>query len=253
MNLKDLNKPVDIENIQFRIQSISAKGWCTVLAYKDARYDMNMLDKVVGAENWQKRYEMISGNLHCHVGIYNDKIGEWIWKSDVGTESMTEATKGQASDAFKRACFNWGIGRELYDFPRIFLQLKESEFTVAGSKAKQSFGLNMHDWTWVVERESDESIKKLYAVDENAEMRYDSSRSVFMNKPDGTKAPATPPNQPVREPAQTTTKFDAAMKKLVEGIKTVPELEKNWKDNPKLHSNKDYITSITKMKKKLAE
>lgn len=104
--------------IDCRIATISEKG-LSLLLYKDARVDMNILDEKVGTEKWQRRHELINGNLFCNVGI---KFGEeWVWKQDVGTESYTEKEKGQASDSFKRACFNWGIGRELYTAPFIWI------------------------------------------------------------------------------------------------------------------------------------
>lgn len=96
----------------------SNKGGVSILLYKDARVDMRLLDETVGPQKWQRKHELINGNLFCSVGISFD--GEWIWKQDVGTESYTEKEKGQASDAFKRACFNWGIGRELYSAPFIW-------------------------------------------------------------------------------------------------------------------------------------
>lgn len=107
--------------IDVRVATINEKG-CSLLLYKDARCDMNILDETVGAENWQRRHELINGNLFCNVGI---KCGsEWVWKQDVGTESYTEKEKGQASDSFKRACFNWGIGRELYTAPFIWVSVE---------------------------------------------------------------------------------------------------------------------------------
>ena len=99
-----------------------------LLLYKDARCDMNILDEVVGAERWQRSHELINGNLFCNVGInFPDASGfdRWVWKQDVGTESNTEKEKGQASDSFKRACFNWGIGRELYTAPDMFVLAKD--------------------------------------------------------------------------------------------------------------------------------
>ena len=84
---------------------------------------MNILDETVGAENWQREHYECKGNLFCRVGIRCEHIEnhishrEWVFKSDCGTESNTEAQKGEASDSFKRACFNWGIGRELYTAP----------------------------------------------------------------------------------------------------------------------------------------
>lgn len=94
-------------------------GWATLLLYKDARCDMNILDETVGAMNWQRRHSR--DNANCEVGIWSGSRG-WIWKEDTGTESNTEAAKGLASDSFKRACVNWGIGRELYSSPVIFVK-----------------------------------------------------------------------------------------------------------------------------------
>jgi hypothetical protein len=85
-----------------------------MLTYIDARYVMDTLDKVVGPSNWQNRFALdANGNLTCGIGINVD--GEWVWKWDVGTESSIEATKGNFSDAFKRAGVHWGIARDLYD------------------------------------------------------------------------------------------------------------------------------------------
>lgn len=102
-------------------------GWVTVLLYKDARCDMNILDETVGAMNWQRRHSR--ENANCEVGIWSGSRG-WIWKEDTGTESNTEAAKGLASDSFKRACVNWGIGRELYTAPNTLIAgipLKENK------------------------------------------------------------------------------------------------------------------------------
>lgn len=109
---------LNADEIECRVATVSDKG-CSLLLYKDARADMNLLDETLGYENWQRKHELINGNLFCSVGIKVD--GEWIWKQDVGTESNTEAEKGQASDAFKRACVNLGIGRELYTAPFIWI------------------------------------------------------------------------------------------------------------------------------------
>lgn len=91
----------------------------SLLLYKNARTDSTILDEAVGSENWQCRFYDCKGNLFCSVGI---KCGdEWIWKDDCGSESYTEKEKGEASDAFKRACFKWGIGKELYTAPLIWI------------------------------------------------------------------------------------------------------------------------------------
>lgn len=104
--------------IDVRVAQID-KNWCTLLLYKDARVDMNILDESVGSMNWQKKY--LRDNANCIVSIWDSEKTQWIEKEDTGTESFTEAEKGLASDSFKRACFNWGIGRELYTAPSIFI------------------------------------------------------------------------------------------------------------------------------------
>ena len=126
MELK-LNTPLTIDEIDFRVQSINKGGYATILAYKDARVDMNRLDAVYGVGYWQKKYDVINDNLFCSVGVWNGQLNQWVWVQDVGTESMAEKEKGQASDAFKRACFNLGIGRELYDYPIIQVKLLDEE------------------------------------------------------------------------------------------------------------------------------
>ena len=99
----------------------SAVVGVSLLLYKDARCDMAMLDEVVGSKNWMRTHDFKDGKLYCTVSIYDESKSMWIDKEDVGTESNTEAEKGQASDAFKRACVNWGIGRELYTAPFIWI------------------------------------------------------------------------------------------------------------------------------------
>ena len=116
--------------IECRVGSGGKNGdkWCTILLYKDARVDMRMLDEVFGPSNWKRTHELINGNLFCTVSIWDSEKKEWVGKQDVGVESYTEKEKGQASDAFKRACFNWGIGRELYSAPTIFISLSDNDY-----------------------------------------------------------------------------------------------------------------------------
>lgn len=103
------------------------------MLYKDSRVDMNLLDEVVGAQNWQRVH--LRDNANCIVSIWDEEKKQWIDKEDTGTESNTEKEKGLASDSFKRACVNWGIGRELYTAPQITLwgdgkELSKRKYTV---------------------------------------------------------------------------------------------------------------------------
>ena len=106
------------EEIDVRVSQI-ASNWLTLLLYKDARVDMDILDETVGCLNWKR--EHLRDNANCVVSIYDEDKKEWVSKEDTGTESFSEAEKGLASDSFKRACVNWGIGRELYTAPFIWI------------------------------------------------------------------------------------------------------------------------------------
>ena len=100
-----------------------------LLLYKNARVDMKIMDELFTPMGWKRTHKLIGDRLYCCVEVYNPETKEWICKEDVGTESNTEAEKGQASDSFKRACVNWGIGRELYTAPKITIELNENEYT----------------------------------------------------------------------------------------------------------------------------
>lgn len=100
-----------------------------LLLYKDARVDMKILDELFTPMGWKRSHKLIGDRLYCQVEVWDAEKKEWICKEDVGVESNTEAEKGQASDSFKRACVNWGIGRELYTAPKISVELNEKEFT----------------------------------------------------------------------------------------------------------------------------
>lgn len=109
---------LEANEIECRLSRVNAGG-VEILLYKDARVDQDILDEEVGPENWQRRYP--NGPETCVVSIWDDARKVWVEKEDAGTESNVEARKGLASDSFKRACFNWGIGRELYTAPNIFI------------------------------------------------------------------------------------------------------------------------------------
>ena len=128
-------RPLKAEEIECRIQQLKegrgknqGKVFAICLLYKDARCDQRILDECVGPMNWQRRHDEHKGNLFCSVGIYDEDKQAWIWKEDAGAESNMEAEKGHASDSFKRACFNWGIGRELYTPLFIYFELNEHEY-----------------------------------------------------------------------------------------------------------------------------
>lgn len=128
-----MNKPMfrdlTAEEIECRVAMARENG-VSLLLYKDARCDMNILDETVGAENWQNKFYEHKGILFCSLGIntnyaHPEKPERWIWKDDAGVESNTEAEKGNASDARKRSGVAFGIGRELYTAPFIWIDASE--------------------------------------------------------------------------------------------------------------------------------
>lgn len=110
--------------IDCRVAMINQNG-LQLLLYKDARVDQNILDETVGNMNWQRHHTR--DNANCIVAIWDSEKAQWIEKEDTGTESNTEKEKGLASDSFKRACVNWGIGRELYSAPFIWISAAKTE------------------------------------------------------------------------------------------------------------------------------
>lgn len=121
------------DEVECRIGTCSEKG-VSLLLYKDARCDMRVLDETVGPMNWQRVHTR--DNANCTVMLWDAEKGQWISKEDTGTESNTEAEKGLASDSFKRACTNWGIGRELYTSPFIWVPAGKANIYDTGRKDK---------------------------------------------------------------------------------------------------------------------
>jgi hypothetical protein len=129
---------LNADEIECRVQSNKDNG-CILLLYKNARCDMNILDETVGQMNWQRDHKELKGVMYAGVGIYDTERGSWVWKWDCGSESNTDAQKGEASDSFKRACVNWGIGRELYTAPFIWINRNDYEVIDKTNKCKDSF------------------------------------------------------------------------------------------------------------------
>ena len=128
MNVKF--RTLGADEIEVKVKQVRQNGLVALL-YKTARTDMDILDETVGAENWTNDYREIKGNLYCGIAIKDTNTGEWVQKWDCGIESREDGEgnekKGEASDAFKRAGFRWGIGRELYTSPFIWIPGDKAE------------------------------------------------------------------------------------------------------------------------------
>lgn len=139
----------------------------TLLLYKDARVDQRILDELYGPMNWQRKHELIGDRLYCTISVWDAEKGIWVSKQDVGTESNAEPEKGQASDSFKRAAFNWGIGRELYTAPRITFYVENDQLNDKG-QPKSSFDVAHIDY-------KGDSISELVIIDSNYNVVFDMS------------------------------------------------------------------------------
>ena len=193
MNIRGL-KPDEIE---VRVGSVSEKG-ASLLLYKNARTDMAILDETFGAENWQRDHKEVKGNLFCGIGIKATAINpeashtEWIWKWDCGTESFTEKEKGEASDSFKRAGFNVGIGRELYTAPRIFVSCPTREKPNTNGKVHelkdrfQFYGAYVKDIEYE-EKDGTRTISKVVICDQDGNKIYPTKGTAKKTKKESTE------------------------------------------------------------------
>ena len=142
-------RPLTAEDVEVRVSQVTQNG-VQLLIYKDSRVDMRLLDETVGPENWQCEYQSIDGKLFCGIGCrFGD--GNWVWKWDTGTPSNMEAQKGEASDAFKRAGFKWGIGRELYTAPNIWVPRDKCKKIREGRNGKEQCYDDFHVTEMAVE------------------------------------------------------------------------------------------------------
>lgn len=174
--LKALQAPLSVNDIDFRVQTVKEKG-CSLLGYKDARVDMKRLDEAVGIGNWKNAFHRDSkGILQCEISIYVDDLKEWVSKSSNGTESFADSQKGEYSDALKRAGFMWGIGRELYDLPFIWINFMQGEVQSRSGKFQPTFNFKPNDWTWGIKAPEDGGELMVYAKDQNGKMRFNNAR-----------------------------------------------------------------------------
>lgn len=151
------------DEIEVRIGTKAKSGsGASLLLYKNSRVDMAILDELVGPMNWQRDHKELKGVIYCGVAIKNEN--EWIWKWDAGVESNTEPQKGEASDSFKRACVNWGIGRELYTSPFIWVNLTAEEW----NDGKPRINFRVSQITYNKQR----AVSSLVIVDGKGNVRY---------------------------------------------------------------------------------
>lgn len=228
--------------IECRVGSMkSDHSGCSLLLYKDARVDMRLLDEVFGPMNWKRSHDVVNGNLFCTLSIWDDSKKEWVSKQDVGTESNTEKEKGQASDAFKRAGFNWGIGRELYTAPFIWIRLDGNEFF---QNRSGSYVLQTKFSVKQIVYNKQKEITGLAICDDKNRVRYtfgETSEKVDM--PPKTKEPVNN-----KSAVFTGSDLDKAIYEMT-SVKSRRQLEEVWAKYPAMHNNNEFRNITMEMGK----
>ncbi len=223
------------DEIDVRVQSIKTdkSGACKgaiLLLYKNARVDMDILDETFGKLNWQRTHEFKDGKLYCTVSVWDAEKQQWISREDVGTESNTEAEKGQASDSFKRANVNFGIGRELYTSPFIYVKAEDFNYYDTGRKANNQPVYASND-TFSV---ADIAIKD--KVITGLSIRNDKSKAIVFTygatlvqnsgaKPKAEQAPIKKEIEPKNAPVEPQMTYEQALEIKFEG-RTLKEIYK---------------------------
>lgn len=168
------------EEIDCRAQQTKKEG-CSLLLYKDARCDMAILDETYGEMNWQRSHEFKNGKCYCSISVWDVDKKEWIRKEDVGVPSNTEGEKGEASDSFKRAAVNFGIGRELYSAPFIWVKLADGETTLNAKTNKYQVAPSLSFRVAEIGYNSLREIDHLVIVDNKGKTRFTFGQKVVTN------------------------------------------------------------------------
>lgn len=239
------------DEIECRVGTVTDKG-VSLLMYKDARVDMRLLDEVVGAENWQRKHELIDGQLFCTVSIRNEK-GEWVGKQDVGTESNTEKEKGRASDAFKRACFNWGVGRELYSCPFVWVNLAQNEWkSNAYGKSQPRVKFNVSEIAY----DDNRNVSRLVIVDDSGKVRFTFGGTAQVQPQATQQAQQNTTQQNTPQPQQNTSLEYERLRGVlaqVDKAKTRQELIAIYNANLALGGCKQFIDACIAKQAELKE
>ncbi len=189
---QNLIRLLKANEIECRIAVIKENG-LSLLLYKDARVDQRILDETFGAFGWKRSHQCIDGNLYCTVEIYDKESGVWVSKQDVGTTGYTEKEKSQASDSFKRACFNWGIGRELYSAPFIWISAGKAAIQAkAGQNGEMRYYCNDRFSVYSIQYNEDREISALVIVNDKGQSVYElKSKAAAENGNKGKQASKT--------------------------------------------------------------
>lgn len=217
--MKDI-RLLKANEIDVRVQMVN-QNYISVVLYKDARVDMKILDETFGPMNWQRHHDVINNNLFCTISIYDEDKKQWISKQDVGIPSYNQAEKGEASDSFKRACINVGIGRELYSAPAIFITPLQGEVT----QNKNKYQTRSKFYVKEIEYDNKREIAYLVIVDGKGNQRYSWGRKTQAQPTVANNKPINQSNNNLLE------KHRVEIAQMLKAKQAPPDVFVNWLRN----------------------
>lgn len=218
--ITELSKPIEYK---WKLQSYTkdkSKAMC--VAYIDARMVTQRLNEVC-VHGYHREHFSIGNDVYCRIGLIMPD-GTVIWRSDAGeSENDTERAKTAASDSFKRAAKEFGLGLFLYELDTVKLPTKQNG--------------NYYD-----------------VVDDNGNKIWDLTKHINNLKKAGTNvAPTTPKKTTPKPPKKEldslepgTPNWEYSLKRLREGV-TIETIEKalrlSKENKAKLLSESKYETA----------
>ena len=115
-----LTAPIQPNEIEWRVQSVTSTGKMIVVPYINNRCVMQRFDAAFGPTNWTSEFREIGNGFICRLTVTVDD--HFVYREDGASKTNIEPEKGGISDAMKRAAVQFGLGRCLYDYPKVMIE-----------------------------------------------------------------------------------------------------------------------------------
>lgn len=212
--MKELKfRDLTADEIELRVGSTNDSGF-QLLLYKNARVDMALLDEVVGVGNWQREHIILGNDIYCRLGIWNEELNQWVWKTDAGASGTIEEEKSKASDSFKRAATNFGLGRCLYTAPFVWIVVKDKDGKLTGENKKERYSVKVIEY-------KDHKISKLVIINEKSKQvvySYGFTENKSQKTDNAPKTTETKPTEQVEEQKGSIDPDDLARIREIIGL-----------------------------------
>jgi len=115
-----LTAPIQSNEIEWRVQQQTSTGKLIIVPYINNRCVMQRFDAAFGPTNWTSEFREIGNGFICRLTVNID--GWKVYREDGASKTNIEPEKGGISDAMKRAAVQFGLGRCLYDYPKVMIE-----------------------------------------------------------------------------------------------------------------------------------